>query len=201
MATALFWFHLAQGRAGDPQPPPPLLVHTTPAQLYWHHPFCSSLTSMPAAIFSVIYTKKHNIRHPLAKISWKIIGCFTVLCIVFICLNRICVQIFEPPKAGQVSWYLQSSASRTALWKKMGLFSISKGWRQSQVPPIGGKYFYFKKSKDLQSTRFEKYECMDYLSSHLVFYCSSPRLSPGVLSMMQHTNALPCSEQEKALWM
>lgn len=42
---------------------------------------------------------------------------------------------------------------------------------------------------------------MDYLSSHLVFYCSSPRLSPGVLSMMQHTNALPCSEQEKALWM
>lgn len=49
--------------------------------------------------------------------------------------------------------------------------------------------------------RFEKYKCMDYLSLHLVFYCISPRLFPGVLSMIQHTNALPCSEQEKALWM
>ena len=56
---------------------------------------------MVATIFSVIYTKKHNIRDLVAKISQKIIGCFTVLCIVFICLAGIFVQIFEPPETNK----------------------------------------------------------------------------------------------------
>lgn len=116
MATALFWLHLVQGRAGDPQHPPPLLVLSTPAQLYWHHPFCSRLTSVLADIFSVIYTKKRNIRDPLAKISWKIIGCFTVLCTVFICLNRFACRSLNPEKP------LKWGGTRAALWKKWDFF-------------------------------------------------------------------------------
>lgn len=57
---------------------------------------------MVAAIFSVMHTKKQNIRDPIAKISWKIIGCFSGLCIAFICLAGICVQIFEPLKTTKV---------------------------------------------------------------------------------------------------
>lgn len=37
--------------------------------------------------------------------------------------------------------------------------------------------------------------------SNVPFYYNSPRLSPGVLSVMQYANAPLCSKQEKALWM
>lgn len=111
------------------------------------------------------------------------------------------MQIFKPQKSREVRWYLQPQEQHSG--EKWDCFISTRAGGKA----LGSTYrreiilLKKKKSKDLQSTRFEKYKCMDYLSSHLVFYCSSPRLSPGVLSMMQHTNALPCSEQEKALWM
>lgn len=49
----------------------------------------------------------------------------------------------------------------------------------------------------------EKYKCMDFLCTQcdVPFYDSSPRLSPGVLSVLQYANAPPRFKQEKALWM
>lgn len=123
----------------------------------------SSLTSMVDAIFSVIYTKKHNIREPVAKISWKIAGCFTASCTAFVCLAGICVQIAEPPKANQVSQYWQSSCPRPVLFRRTGPFYISKSWRQSlRFYLQEGNIFYFE-SKVLQSVRLEKISSMDFL--------------------------------------